>query len=453
MRGLQRIFSRNQPSHKQHVQASPPKILAMGFLVLIMAGTFSLKLPFSTTTHISWFEALFAATSAVTVTGLSIFDVSTTLTFWGKMVVIVLVQIGGLGFVTFAILAASTLGRRISIGQQALAMEAFNQTNVNKLQNTAATVIKYTAGIQLIAFLALGLWWVALGATAADAFFRALFHVSMSFNNAGFMLYAPDTSIFYRDFFTVLITTLSIIIGGIGFPVLHDLIHKRRWSRFSVYTKVVIIATVLLNIFGFLVIWAVESSNPLTIRDLSWWQQALASWVQAVSSRTAGFEAMAPENMRNASIVLIIFYMLIGGGSFSTASGIKINTLIVLFVAVRAYFRQQAHVVLMHRTIAPSTVQKALALVFVTVTWVILGMFLISIFDELPFRSVFFEVASAISTTGMGDGITAELSLPSQTIILLYMYLGRLGPLTLVYVLATRRGSHVTYPETHFQVG
>src|SRR5699024_12657933 len=115
---------------------------------------FFLSIPFSQTTHISWFEALFAATSAVTVTGLSIFDVSTTLTFWGKMVVIVLVQIGGLGFVTFAILAASTLGKRISIGQQALAMEAFNQTNVNKLQNTAATVIKYTAGIQLIAFLA-----------------------------------------------------------------------------------------------------------------------------------------------------------------------------------------------------------------------------------------------------------------------------------------------------------
>src|SRR5699024_1908700 len=240
---------------------------------------------------------------------------STTLTFWGKKVVILLVHIAGLGFGTFAILAASSLGRRISVVPQALAMDAFTQTNVNKLQNTSARVIQYAAGLQFIAFLALGRWWLALGATAADAFFRALFHVSMSFNNAGFMLYAPDTSIFYRDFFTVLITTLSIIIGGIGFPVLHDLIHKRRWARFSVYTKVVIIATVLLNIFGFLVIWAVESSNPLTIRDLSWWQQALASWVQAVSSRTAGFEAMAPENMRNASIVLIIFYMLIGGGS------------------------------------------------------------------------------------------------------------------------------------------
>src|SRR5699024_1272837 len=127
MRGLHRVFSRNQPSHKQHVQASPPKILALGFLVLVLAGTFFLKIPFSTTTHLSWFEALLAATSAVTVTGLSIFDVSTTLTFGGKIVVIVLVQTCGLGCVTCAILAASTSGKRFSIRQQPLAMEAFNQ--------------------------------------------------------------------------------------------------------------------------------------------------------------------------------------------------------------------------------------------------------------------------------------------------------------------------------------
>src|SRR5690625_7382795 len=117
MRGLHRVFSRNQPSHKQHVQASPPKILALGFLVLILAGTFFLKIPFSTTTHISWFEALFAATSAVTVTGLSIFDVSTTLTFWGKMVVIVLFQIGGLGFLIFGMLVVVCLGERVCVGQ------------------------------------------------------------------------------------------------------------------------------------------------------------------------------------------------------------------------------------------------------------------------------------------------------------------------------------------------
>lgn len=452
---LRRIWHTIQPSaHTRHrVPASPPKILALGFIAFILLGTLLLKLPWATTKPISWFDALFAATSAVTVTGLSIFDVAHTLSLWGKIIIIVLVQIGGLGFVTFAILAATTLGRRISIGQQVLAMEAFNQTNVNKLQQTAHAVIKYTFSIQLIAFILLSLWWMASGEHYQESIFRALFHVSMAFNNAGFMLFSPDSSIFHRDAITVLITTFAIIIGGIGFPVLQDLFHKRRWSRFSVYSKAVLLTTLILNVVGFVVIWAVEANNPLTIKDLPWWQQGLASWLQAVSSRTAGFESMAPEHMRNASMILLIFYMLIGGGSFSTASGIKVGTLIVLFIAVRAYFRQQSDAILMHRTISASTVQKALALVFIMVTWVIFGMFFISLFDELPFRSVFFEVVSAISTTGMGDGISSELSRPSQILIMLYMYIGRLGPLTLVYALATRRGSHVSYPDTHFQVG
>jgi len=447
-------LSQRAHNHKQpHVPASPPKILAMGFVAFIVLGAVLLKLPGATTTPISWFEAIFAATSAVTVTGLSIFDVAHGLTAWGKVVIILLVQIGGLGFVTFTVLAATTLGRRITLGQQALAMEAFNQTNVNTLQQTALAVIKYTITIQLIAFVLLSFWWSYTGESSGYPIFRALFHVSMAFNNAGFMLFAPESTIFRQDAVAVLITTLAIIIGGIGFPVLQDLFNQRRWSRFSVYTKVVLIATLVMNIAGFLILWGVEASNPLTLKELPWWQQGLAAWLQAVSSRTAGFKAFDVEHMRNASIMLLVFYMLVGGGSFSTASGIKINTLIVLLVAVRAYLRQQANIVLMHRSISASTVQKALALVFVTIMWVVLGIFLIALFDDMPFRSILFEVVAAISTTGMGDGITAQLSWPSQTLILLYMYIGRLGPLTIVYVLATRRSSRIAYPETHFQVG
>lgn len=446
---LRRPSTYRQPQ----VPASPPKILALGFIALIIIGTLLLKLPGTTTRPISWFEALFAATSAVTVTGLSIFDVAHALTIWGKVIIIVLVQVGGLGFVTFTVLAATTLGRRITLEQQALAMAAFNQTNVDSLQQTALAVIKYTVVIQIIAFILLSLWWSYTGESSGYPIFRALFHVSMAFNNAGFMLYAPDNAIFHRDAITTLITTLAIIIGGIGFPVLQDLFHRRRWSLFSVYTKVVILATIAMNLMGFAIIWAVESSNPLTLQELPWWQQGLAAWLQTVSSRTAGFEAFEVNLMRNSSLMLLIIYMLIGGGSFSTASGIKINTLIVLVVAVRAYLRQQANVVLMHRSIPASTVQKALALVFVTIVWVMLGVFLVALFDDLPFRTILFQVVSAISTTGMDDGVTAQLSTPSQTLMLLYMYIGRLGPLTIVYVLATRRSSRIAYPETHFQVG
>lgn len=438
---------------RPQVSASPPKVLALGFIGLILLGMLLLKLPWATHHPIGWFEALFTSVSAVTVTGLSIVNIATGLTMFGKSILLVLVQIGGLGFVSFTILAATTLGRHITLGQQALAMEAFHQTNVAKLHQTAYMVIRYTFAIQFIAMLLLALWWYSDGASVQHAVLQAIFHVSMSFNNAGFTLFEGPQDLFYRDAPTVLITTAAIILGGIGFPVLQDLFHHRRWSRFSVYSRAVIIATIVLNVVGFIVIWAIESNNPLTIKHLSWWQQALASWLQAVASRTTGYEAMNAQLMHNSSVMLLMFYMFVGGGSFSTASGIKINTLIVLFLAVRAYFRQQGETVIMSRTIPASTIQKALALVFVTVSWIILGVFFISLFDDLPFRSVLFEVVSAITTTGMNNDLTALLSTPSQILILLYMYIGRLGPLTLVYALATRRVQRVRYAETHFQVG
>lgn len=452
LKRLVRLSWRSDP-HRPNVSASPPKVLALGFIALILIGMMLLKLPWSTTKSIGWFEAFFTAVSAVTVTGLTLFDLASGLTLFGKAVVLVLVQIGGLGFVSFTILAATTLGRHITLGQQALAMEAFHQTNVTKLHQTAHMVVRYTLSIQLLAMALLALWWAGTGSGIGSAVLRAVFHVSMSFNNAGFILFDAPADMFYRDVPTVFITTAAIILGGIGFPVLQDLFHTRRWSRFSVYSRAVIIATIILNLFGLLVIWAIERNNPLTIQHLSWWEQGLTAWVQTVASRTTGYEPMSVQSMHNSSVMLIMVYMFIGGGSFSTASGIKINTIIVLFLAVRAYLQQQNDVVLMSRTISASTVQKALALVFVTVSWIIFGVFFIALFDELPFRSILFEVVSAITTTGMNNDMTSLLSRPSQILILLYMYIGRLGPLTLVYVLATRRAQRIQYAETHFQVG
>src|SRR5690625_3327851 len=244
-----RTFTMRTKKHR-HVLASPPKILALGFLACIILGAISLKLPWSTFEPITWFEAFFTATSAVTVTGLSLFNVTDQLTLLGKVIISILVQVGGLGFVTFAILAASSLGRRISIDQQVLAMEAFNQTNVNKLHHTAFMVIKYTLSIQIIAMALLALWWAYTGESQNNPLYTAVFHVSMAFNNAGFMLFNANPTMFHQDAVTVGITTLSIIIGGIGFPVLQDIFHHRRWSRLSVYSKVVIIATIILNKIG-----------------------------------------------------------------------------------------------------------------------------------------------------------------------------------------------------------
>lgn len=436
----------------KHLHASPPKVLALGFLALIALGTVLFKLPFATHSPISWFDAFFTATSAVTITGLTVIEPASVLTFSGQILLTILVQIGGLGFVTFAVLAALTLGKRISLRQQALALEAFNQTNVARIKSTALFVLKIAASIQIITIVWLSLWWgPRIG--YSEAFYQAYFHVTMAFNNAGMSLYDHSLMSFVHDPVSLVTMSIMIALGGLGFPVIIDVLRKKRWSLLSPYSQAILIGTVTLNLVGFLALWAFEYDNANTLAALSSIEQASVSWFQIISSRTAGLIAMEPSQMHDSSILLMMVYMFIGGGSMSTASGIKLGTFIVLLAAVFSYFKHRQEVVVMRRTVPSEVVQKALSLVLVTFGLFFFGFLAITLFDNLEFKSVMFEVMSAITTTGMSFGITNELSTPSQFILTLLMFAGRLGPLTLVYSLATRRRSRIRYPDGHFQVG
>lgn len=434
------------------MQASPPMVLALGFLGLIALGTVLFKLPFATRSPISWFEAFFTATSAVTITGLTVIESATVLTVWGQVLLTLLVQIGGLGFVTFAVLAAITLGKRISLQQQVLALEAFNQTSVTRIKQTAFSVLKIAFSLQAIAILVLSLWWgPRLG--YKEAAYQAYFHVSMAFNNAGMSLYDHSLIGFVHDPISLWLLSAMIALGGLGFPVIMNILHKKRWALFSPYTKVILLGTLALNVIGFIAIWAFEHNNRHTIANLSTFEQANAAWFQIISTRTAGLVVMEPSQMQDSSLLLMMVYMFIGGGSMSTASGIKLGTFIVLLAACFSYLRHRQEVVLMGRTVPPETVQKALSLVLVTFALFFMGFLAITVLDNLEFKRVMFEVMSAITTTGMSFGITEQLSRPSQFILIILMFAGRLGPLTLVYSLATRRRSRIRYPEGTFQVG
>lgn len=435
-----------------HLPASPPIVLSMGFLSLIAIGTLLLKIPFFTRTPISWFEAFFTATSAVTVTGLTVIEPGTVLSVPGQILITVLVQIGGLGFVTFAVLAAITLGKRFSMPQQVLALEAFNQTSVSRIRQTAFSVIKIAFVIQGLTMVWLTLWWGPdLGYKKAA--YYAYFHVTMAFNNAGMALYEHSLIDFVHDPVSVVTLAMMIALGGLGFPVIIDILQKKRWTLLSPYSKTILLGTLGLNLIGLLAIWLFERNNPATIASLNLIEQISASWLQIISSRTSGFVTMDPSQMRDSSVVLIMVYMFIGGGSLSTASGIKLGTFIVLLAAVFSYLRHREEVVLMHRTVAPETVQKSLALVLISLSLYIFGLLFITIFDNFSLKSMMFEVMSAITTTGMSFGITGALSTPSKCMLIILMFAGRLGPLTLVYSLATRRRSRIRYPEGHFQVG
>ncbi|MGB3288944.1 MAG: potassium transporter TrkG [Burkholderiaceae bacterium] len=434
------------------LRASPPIVLAAGFLALIAVGTLLLALPVASREPISLFEAFFMATSAVTVTGMTVIDPAVSLSHFGQIVLICLVQLGGLGFVTFAVVAAITLGKKMSLKQQALALEAFNQTSVSKIRRTAFAVFKISLGIEAAVALILALWWWR-DYPLLTAIYRALFHAVAAFNNAGFSLFPSSLSLFVADPITILAISFSIILGGIGFSVLSDLGHKKRWSTLAPYTKAILLGTLALNLIGFFAIWALEFNNPDTLGSLSFHGQALAAWMQSVTSRTAGFTSIDITKMQDGSTLVMILLMFIGGGSLSTASGIKMGTFIVLLAAVYSYIFHRKEVVLMKRSVSPDTVQKALALVLVTSALIFTGVFFLTIFERAPFISILFEVVSAVSTTGLSRDLTHTLSTPSQFLLTLLMFAGRLGPLTLVYSLATQKRSRVRYPEAEFQVG
>ncbi|MER1968161.1 potassium transporter TrkG [Castellaniella sp. GW247-6E4] len=434
------------------LQASPPAVLAGSFIVLILIGTLLLVLPFAQQRPFGWFEAFFTATSSVTVTGLTLIDPSRDLTRFGQFVVLALVQIGGLGFVTFAIIAALTLGKRVSLRYQALALEAFNQTSVSRIRQTALSVLKFSLAIELAAALILMLWWWR-HAPLPHAAWMALFHAISAFNNAGVSLYDNSLALFSHDPVVTFVLSSCIILGGLGFTVLADIYHKQSWQKFTHYSRLILLGTLVLNLAGFGVFWAIETSNDATLGSLPLAQQGLASWMQVVSTRTAGFTSLDITQLRESSLLLLIMLMFIGGGSLSTASGIKLGTFIVLLAVVRSYILQRREVVLMHRSLGAETIQKALALLVVSGALVCAGTFLICLIENKPFLLILFAVVATFSTAGMDPGLTLEFSTTSHVLMIMLMFIGRLGPLTLVYSLGTQRHSRVRYPEAQMQVG
>lgn len=434
------------------INLSPPMIITLGFLVLIFIGTLLLMLPVSTTKPTGFITALFTATSAVTVTGLVVVDTGSHFTTFGQIVLAFLVQAGGLGFMTFAVVAASMLGAKIGIGQQRAAQEAFNQTSLANLTQIAKAVLVYALVIELIGFVLLLFLWKQYFPWDT-ALYRAFFYTIASFNNAGFALDSNSLVPYAGDVGINLVVSSLFMIGGIGFVVLIELRQKRIWSKFSVNTRLVLATSLILNIIAFLLIWLLESNNPATLGPMSVGDQALAAWFQAVTPRSGGFNTIAIEQMTTSSTLLIMFLMFIGGGSLSTASGIKVGTFAVLVLAVFAALRRQEEVVAFKRSIPLSQVIKAFSLIVVSTLLIFMGVFLLGLTEKANFLDILFEVVSALGTTGLSRGLTGNLSDFGQVLIIIFMFIGRLGPLTLAYSFANPKRELIRYPDANLQIG
>ena len=435
------------------INLSPPSLIALGFLALILVGSILLILPISHHGDVTWFQAVFTATSAVTITGLSVVNVGEAYTVFGKIVIMILLQCGGLGFMTFAILAAMSLAPKMGLRQQVMAQESIGQTSLKKISTTIKGVFLYSLFFEAIGTVILTIAWLQ-DYNFAQAFFYASFYSISAFNNGGFSLFPNSLMSFADQYFITFTISMLYIIGGIGFLVLMDVRQHKRWRKLSTNSKLILSTIAALNLSAFILIWILEASNPQTLALMSVGDQAVNAWFHATVPRSSGFNSLPMDQLTNASTLVTMFLMFIGGGSLSTAGGIKVGTFIIVVISVISFLRREDEIRLFKHSIPEKTTFKALAVVCITALLIATGfMSLLILEPDQDFLDLLFETVSAACTVGLSRGVTSELQPASLLILMLLMFAGRLGPLTLAYFIATPKKSRLKHPPSEIQVG
>lgn len=434
------------------IQLTPPQVLALGFALVILLGTVLLKLPISTKVEISWMDAFFTAASATTVTGLSVINIGTTLSVFGECVMIVMMQIGGLGLMTFAIFVLILLGKKIGLKERLIVQESFNQTSIGGVIRLVKILFIFTIAVELVGTVILSLKWIPVYGAVRGVFY-SLFHSVSAFNNAGFSLFSDNLMGYSHDGLVNLVITLLIITGGLGFTVLVDLANKRNFKNLKLHSKIMLIGTFVLNVTAILFLFLLEYSNEATIGSMPLGEKLWVSYFQGISPRTAGFNTIDIGGMTDGSLLLIMLLMFIGAGSASTGSGIKVTTFIVIVWSVFAYIRGRKEPVMFERTIHQTVVFKSLAVMMIGLFFVFLTAFLLTVTEDASLSMILFESFSAFGTVGLSMGLTPDLSNAGRLLIIILMFIGRIGPLTLAFSFARTRTAKIRYPEEDIFIG
>ena len=410
------------------------QIILLGFAGVILLGAFLLTLPISSKTHewTSFIDALFTSTSAVCVTGLIVFDTATYWTIFGQIVILLLIQIGGMGIVTIAVSLAVISGKKIGLFSRETMKNAISAPNVSGIVRLTGFIIKGIFLIELIgALFMMPVFCIDYG---AEGIWLAIFHSVSAFCNAGFDIMGTKsgefTSITHYSAQPVINITimLLIIIGGIGFLVWEDVCkHKWRIREYRTQSKVVLIVTAALIVLPAIYFFFFEFG------DLPVGKRILASLFQSVTPRTAGFNTVDLTAISDTGLYLMIILMLIGGSPGSTAGGMKTTTIAVLFSSAFSVFRKKDNAELMKRRVDDETVKTASAIFIMYITLFLFGGMAISAIENLPVTSCLYETASAVGTVGLTLGITPTLGIASKLILILSMFFGRVGGLTLIY--------------------
>lgn len=432
---------------------SPPSLLALSFVVLIAIGTVLLKAPISHYGDISWLDALFTACSGVSITGLSTIDVGSHLTVFGQVVLLVLMQLGGIGIMTFAALTFLLLGGRMGMGYQQLVSDAMNQTQPRDLFWLLRRIGIFVFATEAVGMLLFALYWIPQYGWI-DGVYISFFHAISAFNNVGFTLWPDSLMGSQSSVIVIMVTSAMIVAGGLGFTVVNDCWKQRQWHALTLHSKLTLIGTAGLLLAGFVLFTLIEWNNTGTLGALSTGDKLLNGWFLSVAPRTSGFNTVDITQFANASIVIMVAFMFIGAGTNSTGGGIKVSTMMVLLLATKSFLTGKQRPVIFERTISYEAVYKALAVSFISLLMVVLGLFLITLTDpQFSLTTLLVEVVSALSTTGHSFGVTSQLSPGGQLILIVLMFLGRLGPLTMAFVLTKAKSAPIDYVEGEVHIG
>jgi trk system potassium uptake protein TrkH len=450
----------NQESNLSNLKIHPSQFLLLWFATLIVIGATLLNLPLASIDgkSIGFIDALFTAASAVCVTGLTVVNTAAHWTMFGKIVIILLIQIGGLGIMTMATLIAFLFGKKITLKDRLLMQEEMNTSTLQGIVLLTKRVLFLTIVVELVGVILLSLVFIPDFGIAQGIWF-SIFHAISAFCNAGFDLLG-NSLVDYVNNPLINFTVISLlIIGGLGFYVLMDIIQRKKLKRLLIHSKIVLLITGALLLFGFLIVFIFEYSNPATLGGLNLPGKLMGSIFLSATPRTAGFNTLDTSALSPVTTFFIIMLMFIGGSPGSTAGGVKTTTVGVIVIAIVGLVRGTEDTEIFKRRLPITMILRAIAIMGIAISLVIITTTILLVTERntgFSFVDVIFETVSAFGTVGLSRGLTPHLTDIGRIVVTLTMFVGRLGPLTIAFGIAQnqhKNKGYYKYPEGKIMVG
>ena len=443
---------------KRNFSSSPTRVIALVFVAIILLGTGLLMLPAASRDGNSCdvLSSLFTATSATCVTGLTRFDTGSQWSLFGQIVILCMIELGGLGFMSMASVFVFLLRRKVGLRQRMVMAQALSLNDMEDVVKLQKWVVFGSLGIQLLGAVILTIRFLPQF-NFGTALWYGIFHSVSAFCNAGFDVFGNGNSLLAWNSDPVVLLTLSalVVIGGLGFFVWEDVLTQRRFRKFSVYTKLVLLTSAVLLLAGTGILLILEWNNPQTLGQMPFGQKLLNGFFQSVTLRTAGFAAVDQGALSPGGKAVSILLMLVGGSSGSTAGGLKTVTFIVLLLFVWTRARGKNTVTVFRRTIPGEKVMDAMTIAMIMIGLAFVGSVLVCVTSPVDFTDALYETVSALATVGLTAGITTALHPVAQIVIILFMYFGRVGVLTisLGFLMGNKAEDRIRYANTNLLIG